>query len=96
MFPHRNIHKCTWTSPDGNTHNQIDYILIDRWKHSSVLNVWSFRAADCDMNHCLVVLRLKTDKKWINKEPQISYEEDQSQEVKRAKEQREVSRLCRK
>ena len=29
MFPHRNIHKCTWTS-DGQTHNQIDHILIDR------------------------------------------------------------------
>jgi exonuclease III len=32
MLPHRNIHKYTWTSPDGNTHNQFDNILIRQVK----------------------------------------------------------------
>jgi hypothetical protein len=44
MFPHRNIHQYTWTSPDGKTHNQIDHVLIDIW-HSSIHNERSFRAA---------------------------------------------------
>jgi hypothetical protein len=30
MFPNRNIHKYTWTSPDEKPHNQSDHILVDR------------------------------------------------------------------
>jgi hypothetical protein len=30
MFPHCSIHKYSLTSPDGQMHNQIDHVLIDR------------------------------------------------------------------
>jgi endonuclease/exonuclease/phosphatase family metal-dependent hydrolase len=44
MFPHCNIHKYNWTSPDKKPHNAIDLILVERRKHSSVLDVRSFKA----------------------------------------------------
>jgi hypothetical protein len=73
MFPHRSIHKYTWTSPDRKTHNQTDHILIDRRRHSSILDVRSFRGADCDSDHYLVVAKVRKRlavskrmvKKWI-------------------------------
>jgi hypothetical protein len=58
-FPHRNISKFIWTNPDGKTLNQIDHILIDSRRHSSILDVRSFRAADCDTDQYLVVADIR-------------------------------------
>jgi hypothetical protein len=44
MFPHRNVYlDISWWKD-----NQIDYILINMRRLSSVLDVRSFRGADCD------------------------------------------------
>jgi hypothetical protein len=67
MFPHRNIHKYAWTSPDEKTNNQIDHFLVDRRRHSSVLDVRSFRAADCDTDHYLVVAKVR-ERLAVNKQ----------------------------
>jgi hypothetical protein len=67
MFPHRNIHKYTWASPDGKNHNQIDHILISRRWHSSIPFVRSFRGTDCDTEHYPVVAKVR-ERLAVNKE----------------------------
>jgi hypothetical protein len=40
-------------------HNPTDHMLIDRRRHSNILDVRSFMAADCDTDHFLVVAKLR-------------------------------------
>ena len=42
-FQRKDIHKQTWTSPDVMTHTQIDLILLDKRRQSSIIDIRSFR-----------------------------------------------------
>ena len=59
IFPHKTIHKTTWTSPDGRTVNQIDHITIGRKWRRSLLDVRAMRGADAASDHHLVIASLK-------------------------------------
>lgn len=60
-FIHKRIHKKTWRSPDGATHNEIDYVCIHRRWRSALRDVRVFRGADVGSDHHLLVtsIRLK-------------------------------------
>jgi hypothetical protein len=66
-FPHRNIHNFASTSPDGQTHNQIDFILTVLRRYSSELDVRSFRTADCVTDQYLVVGKVR-ERLSVNKQ----------------------------
>jgi endonuclease/exonuclease/phosphatase family metal-dependent hydrolase len=40
-------------------HDQIDHILVDRRRHSNILDVRPFKAADCDSDHYLLVVKVR-------------------------------------
>jgi hypothetical protein len=54
-------------SADGKTHNPIDHILVDRRRESNILDVRSHRAADCDIDHYLVVVKVR-ERLAVNKQ----------------------------
>ena len=68
LYPHRDIHKGTWKSPDGNTVNQIDHVLIDRLHVNNLQDVRNHIGVDINSDHYLVIVKIIAK---INRQPII-------------------------
>ena len=67
FFQHHPKRLYTWTTPDGQYQNQIDYIITPRRWFSSVLNVKTYPGADCGSDHELLLAKIKIKLKKLEK-----------------------------
>lgn len=67
MFPRKNIHKYTWVSPDQETRNQINHILIAAQHTSNLTQVRTMRDANIDSDHHLVKATIRSPAQEHNK-----------------------------
>ena len=67
LFQQHKRRPYTWTSPDGQHQNQIDYILcIQRWR-SSIQSAKTRPGADCGSDHVLLIAKLTLKLKKVGK-----------------------------
>ena len=57
----------TWKSPDGDTRNQIDYILLNKRFRNCVKQAKTYLESDVDSDHNPVVVKMKIQLKKLNK-----------------------------
>ena len=57
----------TWTSPDGQHRNQIDYILCSQRWRSSIQSAKIRLGADCDSDHEILIAKFRMKMKKVEK-----------------------------
>ena len=67
LFKQHQRRLFTWTSPDGKTRNQIDYILAQKRWRSSLLSAKVYPGADCGSDHELLVATIQVKMRKIKK-----------------------------
>jgi len=68
-FPRKNIYKQTWIAPNRVVKNQIDHIMIHNKQKGCIQNVRSYRGADADSDHYLVIARFRLRLSEKRKQP---------------------------
>jgi endonuclease/exonuclease/phosphatase family metal-dependent hydrolase len=58
-FQNRRIHKGTWKVPSQDICNQIDHILINKRRASTIIDVCTLRGPNCDSDHYLVRRKIR-------------------------------------
>ena len=67
LFQQHKIRLYTWTSPDGQHQNQIDYILCSQRWRSSIQSAKTRPAADCGSDHELLIATFRLKLKKVGK-----------------------------
>ena len=67
LFQQHKIRLYTWTSPNGQHRNQIDYILCSQRWRSSIQSAKSRPGADCGSDHELLITKFRLKLKKVGK-----------------------------
>ena len=67
LFQQHNRRLYTWTSPDGQHRNQIDYILCSQRCRSSIQSAKTRPGADCGSHHELLIAKFRLNLKKVGK-----------------------------
>ena len=67
LFQQHKRRLYTWTSPDGQYQNQIDYILCSQRWRSSIQSAKTRRGADCGSGHELLIAKFRLKLKKVGK-----------------------------
>ena len=65
LFQQHKRKLCTWTSPDGQYQNQIDYILCSQRWRSSIQSAETRLGADCGSEHELLIAKFRLKLKKV-------------------------------
>ena len=67
LFQQHKRRLYTWTSPDGQHWNQVDYILCSQRWRSSIQSAKIRLGADCDLDHELLIAKFRFKLKKVGK-----------------------------